>query len=428
MRAGSVAESTQDQVAVPLLVFTDELQPGMMMHDPVVSNGRVMLQAGRMLTAADILVIRRRYPGMRVRVHDPVLDSVVEFEDDARERRVADETQQRVARCLTEVRERFANRTAVSQVDCGLLQATVRELMEFLKANPTSAAVVASCLDSRNYLGVHAGNVFYLSMLLAAASMDYLISERLRQMRARDVAPTFAGDLAPLGLAAMVMDLGMQPLQHLTELERPLTDAEREAIRRHPLDGFNLLPDGFSAVARAVVKTHHENMKGTGYPQQLPGDRLHIFSRIVRIADAFDAATSDRVFRAAKSPARVLWEMTIGPMRHFYDAKLAQVFAGLVQPFPIGSKLRLRDGRYAPVVKYNREDPFDPYVIIAFDASNRRLSRAELEGPLRLSSRPDLRLASLAGEDLSYLHSREPVDGDEFEAHRFRTPLQAAYP
>ena len=380
-----MAESTQDQATVPLLVYTDELQPGMMMHDPVVSNGRVMLQSGRVLTAADILVIRRRYPGMRVRVHDPVLDSVVDFEDDSRERHVADETQQRVARCLTEVRERFSNRTAVSQVDCGLLQATVRELMEFLKANPTSAAVVANCLDSRHYLGVHAGNVFYLSMLLAAASMDYLISERLRQMRARDVAPTFAGDLTPLGLAAMVMDLGMQPLQHLTELERPLTDAERDAIRRHPLDGFNLLPDGFSAVARAVVKTHHENMAGTGYPQQLPGDRLHIFA-------------------------------------------LVQVFAGLVQPFPIGSKLRLRDGRYAPVVKYNREDPFDPYVIIAFDASNRRLPRAQLEGPLRLSSRPDLRLASLAGEDLSYLHSREPVDGDEFEAHRFRTPLQAAYP
>lgn len=414
---------------MPLLVFTDELQPGMTMHDPVVSNGQVMLQAGRVLTAADILVIRRRYPGMRVRVHDPVLDSVVEFEDDSRDRSVADETQQRVARCLSEVRERFANRTAVSQVDCGLLQATVRELMEFLKANPTSAAVVANCLDSRNYLGVHAGNVFYLSMLLSAAATDYVMSERLRQMRARDVAPTFAGDLTPLGLAALVMDLGMQQLQHLAQLERPLTDAEREAVRQHPLDGYNLLPDGFSAVARAIVKTHHENMAGTGYPQQLPGDRLHVFARIVRIADAFDAATSDRVFRSAKSAARVLWEMTVGPTRRFYDPHLTRIFAGLAQPFPIGSKLRLRDGRYAAVVKYNRENPFDPYVIIAFDAANRTLPRTQLEGPLRLGSRPDLRLASFAGEDLSYLQSRESQSGDEeIVAHRFRTPFQAAYP
>ena len=80
----------------------------------------------------------------------------------------------------------------------------------------------------------------------------------------------------------------------------PLDDKEWEAMRLHPLvacailDGVDLSPTVLS-----MVRHHHENLDGTGYPDHLAGDDLPIAARIARVADAFDAMTSDRPYRDA---------------------------------------------------------------------------------------------------------------------------------
>lgn len=411
---------------MPLLVPTEELHPGMQLYEPIVSSGRVMMQGGRALSPNDVDVIRRRYPGMAIRIADPVLDQLIEFEDDAHERKVASETQQRVSECMNEVQERFSSRASMARVDFGTLQETVNELMEFLKANPSSAAVVSQCLDSKNYLGSHAGNVFYLSMLLGSTLMDYVVAERKRQTAA-DLKSHFAMDLAPLGLAAMVLDVGMIPIQHLLSVDRPLTPDEATLVRDHPTRGAEALPDSFSAVARTVVRQHHENIAGSGYPKGLRREKVHIFTRIVRVADAYDAATSGRVYAGAKSPARVLWEMTAGPYKGLFDQRIMQAFAGLIQPFPIGSRLKLKDGRGAAVVRYNRKNPFDPEVVVAFDANNEPLPKEKLIGPLYLSTRRDLKIDSLHGEDLSFIYSSAPPQTLSGQ-REFQRPIDAFYP
>jgi putative nucleotidyltransferase with HDIG domain len=82
----------------------------------------------------------------------------------------------------------------------------------------------------------------------------------------------------------------------------PLDDEEWEAMRRHPLvacailDGVELSPTVIS-----MVRSHHENLDGTGYPDHLMGDELSLPARIARVADAFDAMTSDRPYRDALS-------------------------------------------------------------------------------------------------------------------------------
>jgi HD-GYP domain-containing protein (c-di-GMP phosphodiesterase class II) len=58
-----------------------------------------------------------------------------------------------------------------------------------------------------------------------------------------------------------------------------------------------------------MVRSHHENIDGTGYPDCLPGDRLSLPARIARVADAFDAMTSDRPYRAALSLAAARAEL-----------------------------------------------------------------------------------------------------------------------
>lgn len=412
---------------MPLLVPTAELQPGMKLHEPILSGGRVMLQAGKELTPSDIDVMRRRYPSLAVRIADPVLDNVLDFEDDQREQQIAARAQQMVSRSMSEVRDRFSDRTALARVDFRALQAAVDEIMEFLKANPTSAAVVSKCLDPAGAFSHHAGNVFYLSMLLGSKSLDYVIAERKRQTAVQDMKASQAHDLTPLGLGAMVIDVGLLPLQDVITSGRPLTPDDAQLMKLHPQAGAEMLPDTFPALARMMVKTHHENCAGCGYPKALPREKIHVFSRVVRIADAFVAATSEHLYKNARSPARALWEMKNGPHQAYYDPRLMEAFATLIQPFPIGAKLRLADGRYAVLVKYNRRNPFQPTIVIAYDENNQPLPREKLEKPIDLGVRRDLKLKSFHGEDLSFLYTSTSSPPPE-TPQVFKTAFQAAYP
>ena len=412
---------------MPQLVSTAALLPGMQLAEALVVDGRVMLRGGLKLRPDDVAVLQRRFPDQQLRVGDPQLDPLVEFEDDGRDRQIASDVQRQVKRSLGRAHERLRAKTALDSGDISAIQATVRDLVESLEVDKPSAALVSACLDPHSYLGVHAANVFYLSMLLAHRALDYVVAERQRQTQVGSLRPNFAEDLVPLGLGALIMDVALVPLVPLLRTDRLLTDEERLVIRQHPRSGIKLLPEKMSALARMIVRTHHENCCETGYPRGMSAERLHVFARIVRIADAFDAGISRRFYCRAKSPARVLWEMSFGPYRACYDPRLMAAFVGLVQPFPIGCRLRLSDGRYATVTHYNRQDVFDPAVVVAYDAAGRPLSREQLEGPLHLRGRCDLRLASFENEDLSFLYAPQPP-GELPSVAGFATAWEAAYP
>ncbi len=413
---------------MPILVPSNELRPGMSLADPVRYGGRTLLTANKRLTHTDIRSLQKRFSDLLVRVADPILDEITEFEDDSDEREVANTVRSMIADAMSEVQERYTERTALTKVNFAAIQTTIAKVIAYLQANPVSAALLTRAIDDGNYMSHHTGNVFYLSMLLGSTVREYILQERLKHAQAKGMSHQTMLDLTPLGLGAMFMDVGMLPLRHLFEEERTLTEEDREYIHEHPLIGADMLPDSFSAVGRAIVKTHHENWDGSGYPAGLARERLHVFARIARIADAYDAATSSQIYQRAKTPARALWEMTVGPYRYFYDPTLMTVFARLIQPFPIGAKLRLTDGRYAVVVKYNRKNPFQPHVIIAFDRDNNRLPNSRLEGPFALDKRPRLHLAYWGDENLAYIRD----DGlDQFKpvrSSKLRTLFDASYP
>ena len=413
---------------MPILVPCSDLKPGMVLFDAVRRGGRVLLAAKKELTATDVEALNRRFPGTLVRVLDPDLDSVAEFEDDSKEREVADTVRERISEMITSVEERFTERTALARVDFGAIHATVVEIVEYLKSNPRSAAMLPASQDKNCYLAQRAGNVFYLSMLLGVTVREYIFHERQKRMSAKDISRQTLEDLTPLGLATMFMDIGLMPLRHLYETEKQLTPEENKQVRSHAHIAADLLPDSFSAVGRVTIKTHHENSDSSGYPESTPAVRLHVFSRIARIADAFDAATSKDVFQQARSPARALWEMTVGSYRRFYDVSLLEVFARLIQPFPIGAKLRLMDGRYAVVVKYNRRKPFYPYLLVAYDKHGQRLRNDQLIGPFTLDTRPHLQLASWGDEDLSYLRGSGFGVLRPEKSFSFKTLFDALYP
>jgi putative nucleotidyltransferase with HDIG domain len=107
-------------------------------------------------------------------------------------------------------------------------------------------------------------------------------------------------------LCGLVHDIGKVGLPPgLLEKPGPLNLEERRQMEAHTVVGERILAnvDNYTDIAR-IVRHHHERVDGNGYPDRLVGDEIPLISRILAVADAYDAMTSDRPYRDAM-PSRV---------------------------------------------------------------------------------------------------------------------------
>jgi len=107
-------------------------------------------------------------------------------------------------------------------------------------------------------------------------------------------------------LCGLVHDIGKVGLSPgLLEKSGALTLEERRQMEQHPVIGERILSkvEDYSDIAR-IVRHHHERVDGLGYPDNLAGDEIPVLSRIIAVADAYNAMTSDRPYRDAM-PSRV---------------------------------------------------------------------------------------------------------------------------
>ncbi|MGH2996902.1 MAG: HD-GYP domain-containing protein, partial [Gaiellaceae bacterium] len=100
-------------------------------------------------------------------------------------------------------------------------------------------------------------------------------------------------------LAGSLHDLGKLAIpEEILRKPGPLNEAERLVLERHPQIGYRMLDSlGVEPVATWVLH-HHERWDGTGYPDRKRGDEIPLGSRIIFVADAYDAMTTDRVYRS----------------------------------------------------------------------------------------------------------------------------------
>jgi HD-GYP domain-containing protein (c-di-GMP phosphodiesterase class II) len=107
-------------------------------------------------------------------------------------------------------------------------------------------------------------------------------------------------ELDRLALAGILHDVGKIHLDPgILGKPGPLDENERELMNRHPELGFAMTRNRLDPKVAEAILYHHERFDGTGYPFGLTGQEIPILSRIILVADAFDAMTSTRAYQPA---------------------------------------------------------------------------------------------------------------------------------
>jgi diguanylate cyclase (GGDEF)-like protein len=206
-----------------------------------------------------------------------------------------------------------------------LARPDVEELSEFRRvahgrdraARFRAAASLARAVDSRDaYTGSHSERV---------AQLAAQIAERLGLGQDQIELTRLAGSLHDLGKLAIPEEILRKP--------SGLTDAERLVLERHPQIGHRMLESlGVDPIADWVLH-HHERWDGAGYPDRLAGGDIPLGARIIFVADAFDAMTSNRLYRKPISRDSALREVQRCAGSQF-DPEIVQAFFAAIGVAP----------------------------------------------------------------------------------------------
>ena len=158
--------------------------------------------------------------------------------------------------------------------------------------------------------------------------------------------------LTQIGKCALMHDIGKTkiPLEIINKKSK-LDDDEFEVIKNHPPEGYRYLSErsiGDEEIWEGVLY-HHEKIDGTGYPMGLMGEDIPIMSRIISVADVYDALTSVRPYRNPMQPADAM-EYIMGGATSAFDFDVVAAFMQKIQPYPVGSMVELSDGRICTVL------------------------------------------------------------------------------
>ncbi len=110
--------------------------------------------------------------------------------------------------------------------------------------------------------------------------------------------------LEQLRFGSILHDIGKIHIREsILRKKGPLTPEEWAEVKKHPITGFEMIKDiHYLAPANPVVRHHHERWDGDGYPDGLGGDDIPLAARIVAVSDSFDAMTTSRPYRPARTP------------------------------------------------------------------------------------------------------------------------------
>ncbi len=155
-----------------------------------------------------------------------------------------------------------------------------------------------------------------------------------------------------IALASLLKDVGEVSIpEEVLNKHGRYNEKEKELVFQHPSITYECIHNCsfVNSYTRLICLQHHERLDGSGYPKGLCDTEIHDLTKVVSIADGFDALTSDRPFRRAYPQHKAL-EIMERSLDIEYDRNMFNVFKSMVARFPTGSHVALSTYDYAVVV------------------------------------------------------------------------------
>lgn len=252
----------------------------------------------------------------------------------------------------------------------------VGEIDSLVQRNSAAILSVARLKTHDDYTYMH--SVAVCALMLSLANQMGLDKEQTR-------LAGIGGLMHDLGKAAMPLEILNKPGK--------LSDAEYLVMKKHTIVGAKILQDsGAEPEVIDIALNHHEKINGTGYPNQLPAEKISLLARMAAICDVYDAVTSERAYKKPWEPANTIREMA--KWEGHFDKQIFNSFVKSVGIYPIGSLVRLTSQRLAVVVEPGTESLLKPKVKVFFS------TRSNAPIPIQII-------------DLSAKNCKESIEGPE---------------
>jgi len=272
-------------------------------------------------------------------------------------------------------------------------QRVVHDLVDHIVKDETSLLEFTAIKDFDDYTFAHSTNVCIYAIALGL---------RLGLDRRR---------LSELGFAALFHDVGKVKLpQDLINKPEEYSEDDWRMIQKHPVLGALTLGamlalDDHHARGVLVAYEHHRSVDGGGYPPSPEPRPLNLFSRIVAVADSYDAMTSGRVYLKTRvSPDEALRRL-LGQFGARYDPIVLRAFVHVLGIFPVGTFVCLSTGELGIVSRNDQSDLFRPDVRVLREADGSQTA----ERTVKLTTTD-----AETGRYLSYIAEVLPPDGVDF--------------
>ncbi|MBF0339202.1 MAG: DUF3391 domain-containing protein [Nitrospirae bacterium] len=190
-------------------------------------------------------------------------------------------------------------------------------IVQELLSNPGNSEKVQECRDAvEGIMSAIMDSKGFITNLLTINKNDYYTYTHSVNISVFSVATAIAagvvseGELFGIGLGCLLHDIGKTtiPPEILNKPEERLTDFEIKLLREHVIEGANILKlyKGVPEWTLYPVLEHHENIAGTGYPNGLNAETMHVAGKITSITNYYDMLTTSRPFFEALTPFEAL--------------------------------------------------------------------------------------------------------------------------
>ena len=160
-------------------------------------------------------------------------------------------------------------------------------------------------------------------------------------------------DLESLVLAGLLHDIGKLSISpEILKKKGRLTQEEYQIMKTHSKLSYDLIKGRWDVPTQVKIAVlfHHENVDGSGYPKGISGGDQNIFTRILHVADVYDALISKRPYKKPYSPYEAV-EYLMGACGIMFDQEVVSVLVKHIPVYPKGTRMELSDGRQCIIVE-----------------------------------------------------------------------------